>query len=404
MRRICIIGSTGSIGRNTLEVIDSLNQELEVVGLGANRSVGLLARQVSRYRPRAVAIADESLVDEFRIACTSLGFTPPEVLTGPDGLCALAAAEDADVVVSAAVGAAGLAPTHAALACGKQVALANKEAMVIAGELLRKTADRNGGIILPVDSEHAAIEQCLRAGKKNEVRRLILTASGGPFLNRPASDFPSVTPEEALNHPVWNMGPRITVDSATLMNKGFEVIEARWLFDVLPSSIEVLIHPQSVIHSMVEFIDGSILAQLGPADMRGPIQHALTFPERRPSAMPPLDWASIQKLEFHPPDGEKFPAVSMAYRAIDIGGTAPAVLNAADEIAVDAFLQGHIRFSDVPSVIDVVLHAHEPREADSLTHILQADRWARKRAGDFVKMLESQYLQASNPLSPSGEA
>ena len=380
MKRIAIIGSTGSVGRNTLNVVDYLDGELEVVGLAANRSVTVLAEQAARYRPHTVVVADSSQLESFHKECAALGIEVPQVLDGAAGLCSLAADDDVDVVVSAAVGAAGLEPTYAALASGKPVALANKEAMVIAGQLLRETANKHGGIILPVDSEHNAIDQCLRAGQSREVRRLILTASGGPFLNRPMSELALVTPEEALEHPTWKMGPRITVDSATLMNKGFEIIEARWLFDIQASSIDVVIHPQSVVHSMVEFVDGSIVAQLGAADMRGPIQYALTYPERRASPVPSLDWAALPALEFQEPDRTKFPALSMAYRAIEIGGTAPAVLNAADEIAVEAFLQGRIRFSELTGVIGSVLDAHEPGPADTVARVLAADGWARDYA------------------------
>ena len=380
MKRIAIIGSTGSVGRNTLNVVDYLDGELEVVGLAANRSVTVLAEQAARYRPHTVVVADSSQLESFHKECAALGIEVPQVLDGVAGLCSLAAADEVDLVVSAAVGAAGLEPTYAALASGKPVALANKEAMVIAGELLRETANESGAIILPVDSEHNAIDQCLRAGHSREVRRLILTASGGPFLNRPTSELGNVTPEEALEHPTWKMGPRITVDSATLMNKGFEIIEARWLFDIQAPSINVVIHPQSVVHSMVEFVDGSIVAQLGAADMRGPIQYALTYPERKASPVPPLDWTALPALEFQKPDRTKFPALSMAYRAIEIGGTAPAVLNAADEIAVEAFLQGRIRFNEITGVIESVLDAHEPGPADTVARVLAADGWARDYA------------------------
>ena len=380
MKRIAIIGSTGSVGRNTLKVVDYLDGELDVVGLAANRSVAALAQQVARYRPHTVAVADLSQVRPFRMECAALGVEVPQVLDGAAGLRSLAGAADVDVVVSAAVGAAGLEPTFAALASGKRVALANKEAMVIAGELLRRTADENGGIILPVDSEHNAIDQCLRAGRSHEVGRLILTASGGPFLNRPVSEFGNVTPEEALEHPTWKMGPRITVDSATLMNKGFEIIEARWLFDIQASSIDVVIHPQSVVHSMVEFVDGSIVAQLGAPDMRGPIQYALTYPDRKVSPVQSLDWAAMPPLEFQEPDPTKFPALSMAYKAIELGGTSPAVLNAADEIAVEAFLERRIAFSEVTEVVERVLDAHEPGPADTVARVLAADLWARDYA------------------------
>jgi 1-deoxy-D-xylulose-5-phosphate reductoisomerase len=270
------------------------------------------------------------------------------------------------------------------VAAGKTVALANKEAMVVAGELLRKTAEIAGASIIPVDSEHSAVDQCLRAGRRGEVQRLILTASGGPFRQTPAERFSSVTPEEALKHPTWQMGKRITVDSATLMNKGLEVIEARWLFDMAPSKIDIMVHPQSIIHSMVEFVDGSIVAQLGTADMRQPIQYALTYPERVVSPVAPLDWASAGKLEFCPPDRAKFPCIALAYRAIETGGTCPSVLNAADEIAVDAFLRREIAFTDIPKLIQAALDAHEPQSGSLLDAVVDADRWAREFAKRWV--------------------
>jgi 1-deoxy-D-xylulose-5-phosphate reductoisomerase len=382
MKRVSIIGSTGSVGLNTLSVIDTLAPDFEVVGLAAHSSTRRLASQVARYRPLKVALVDESMVSQFENDCREAGAAVPETLVGREGLRELGGMEESDVVVSAAVGAAGLEPTHAALEAGKKVALANKEAMVIAGELLRSTAEANGGSILPVDSEHNAIHQCLRAGEAPEVRRLILTASGGPFLDLPASDFRGVTPDQALDHPTWKMGRRITIDSATLMNKGFEVIEAHWLFDIAPSSIDILVHPQSIVHSMVEFVDGSIVAQMGPADMRGPIQYALTYPERKPSAVPALDWTSIPSLEFRLPDTGRFPSVGLAYKAIEMGGTAPAVLNAADEVAVHAFLERKISFPEIPRIIESVLNRHTPSSIDSVEAVLKADRWARTAAAE----------------------
>ncbi len=380
MTRVAIIGSTGSIGVNTLRVMDALAPDYQVAALAAHSSTQELAAQVARYRPRAVALGDASRVEQFERDCAAEGVQVPPTLVGETGLRELGGMDGSDIVVSAVVGAAGLAPTHAALAAGKTVALANKEAMVIAGELLRSTAETHGGSILPVDSEHNAIHQCLRAGAPREVRRLILTASGGPFLDRPAAAFDGITPDEALDHPTWKMGPRITIDSATLMNKGFEVIEARWLFDFEPSAIDIVVHPQSIVHSMVEFVDGSIMAQMGTADMRGPIQYALTYPRRAASAVARLDWSSIPALEFRLPDRDRFPAVGLAYEAIAMGGTAPAVLNAADEVAVDAFLEGRIAFTDMARIIGGVLSAHAPSTPDSVEQVLAADRWARNRA------------------------
>ncbi len=380
MKRVTIIGSTGSIGRNTLDVIEFLGDGFEVVGLAAHSSVAELVAQVQRHRPRRVGVADPAKADEFRAACRKAGTRVDEVVVGPEGLEAMAAADDTDIVVSAAVGAAGLVPTHSALRAGKTVALANKEAMVIGGELLRRTSEESGGILIPVDSEHNAIDQCLRAGRPDEVRRLILTASGGPLFRSSRPDFDAVTPEEALAHPTWKMGRRITIDSATLMNKGLEVIEARWLFDLEPGKIDIVVHPQSIVHSMVEFVDGSVVAQMGTADMRGPIQYALTFPERLEGPTARLDWTSLPALEFHAPDRARFPAIDLAYRAIGMGGTAPAVLNAADEVAVDLFLQRRIAFTEIPRIIERVLDMHRPGSARTVGEILDADSWARTEA------------------------
>jgi 1-deoxy-D-xylulose-5-phosphate reductoisomerase len=304
----------------------------------------------------------------------------PEVVTGQSGLRQIASAPQVDIVVSAAVGAAGLQPTYSAVAAGKTVALANKEAMVVGGELLRKTAERTGARLIPIDSEHSALDQCLRSGQRGEVRRLILTASGGPFRETPAEEFAKITPEEALKHPTWQMGKRITVDSATLMNKGLEVIEARWLFDIAPERIDIMVHPQSVVHSMVEFVDGSIVAQLGTADMRQPIQYALTYPDRLPSAVASLDWTMVPRLDFNPPDRKRFPCISLAYRAIEMGGTAPAVVNAADEVVVQAFLDKKLLFSDIPKIVADTLEAHTVQPADRLESVMEADAWARSHA------------------------
>jgi 1-deoxy-D-xylulose-5-phosphate reductoisomerase len=378
MKRVAIVGSTGSIGQNTLKVVEHLRERFKVFALAANSAAGLLAEQAASFRPAVVAISNGTYVDEFCHRCRELGIAVPEVVTGEAGLRQIASAGEVDIVVSAAVGAAGIHPTYSAVASGKTVALANKEAMVIAGELLRKTALTTGSRIIPVDSEHSAIDQCLRSGQRAEVRRLILTASGGPFRETPAERFPSITPEAALKHPTWQMGKRITIDSATLMNKGLEVIEARWLFDIPAQKIDIVVHPQSVMHSMVEFVDGSVIGQLGTADMRQPIQYALTYPERLDSPLPPLDWTSAPRLDFMPPDRRKFPCIELAYKAISMGGTAPAVLNAADEVAVQAFLDRKIPFSNVPKLIAAALDAHKLQQADNLWGIIEADLWARK--------------------------
>jgi 1-deoxy-D-xylulose-5-phosphate reductoisomerase len=378
MKRLAIVGSTGSIGQNTLKVVEHLSDRFKIFALAANSAAALLAEQTAAFRPTVVAISNGTHVEEFRRRCRELGVSIPEVVTGEAGLRAIASAGEVDIVVSAAVGAAGIHPTYSAVASGKTVALANKEAMVIAGELLRKTASISGSRIIPVDSEHSAIDQCLRSGQRTEVRRLILTASGGPFRETPAERFTLITPEEALKHPTWQMGKRITIDSATLMNKGLEVIEARWLFDIPAQKIDIVVHPQSLMHSMVEFVDGSVIGQLGSADMRQPIQYALTYPDRLDSPLPPLDWGSVSRLDFIPPDRKKFPCIELAYKAIAMGGTAPAVLNAADEVAVQAFLDRKIPFSNIPKLVAATLEAHKLNKADNLRAIVEAVAWARE--------------------------
>jgi 1-deoxy-D-xylulose-5-phosphate reductoisomerase len=387
MTQLTIIGSTGSVGRNTLKVVEHLADRFSVFALSAHSSVELLADQVAAFHPKVVALSDASRCDEFQLHCKRRGVRLPDVVIGEEGLRAISSASEVDTVVSAAVGAAGLVPTYAAVAAGKNVALANKEAMVLAGELLSIVASRTGARIIPIDSEHSALDQCLRSGQRGEVQRLILTASGGPFRETPAHRLEHVTPEEALNHPTWKMGKRITIDSATLMNKGLEVIEARWLFDIPPERVDIMVHPQSIVHSMVEFTDGSTIAQLGTADMRQPIQYALTWPDRLESCVPRLDWKDVSRLDFMPPDTEKFPCIGLAYRAIQLGGTAPAVINAADEIAVAAFLAGQIPFTGIPNLIEAALDARSSHSAaDSINAILEADSWARAFARDWVKV------------------
>jgi 1-deoxy-D-xylulose-5-phosphate reductoisomerase len=380
MKRVALIGSTGSIGQNTLRVVEHLSDGFKIFALAANSTVELLAQQTAAFRPAVVGITNADRVKEFLDRCAALQVAPPEVVTGEEGLRHIAAAAEVDIVVSAAVGAAGLQPTYSAVRAGKTVALANKEAMVLAGELLRATASRTGARLIPVDSEHSAIAQCLRSGERGEVRRLILTASGGPFRETPVEQFRNITPEQALKHPTWQMGKRITIDSATLMNKGLEVIEARWLFDIDPEKIDIMVHPQSVVHSMVEFVDGSVIAQLGSADMRQPIQYALTYPERLPSPVAALDWSTLARLDFSLPDRQKFPCVGLAYRAIQMGGTAPAVVNAADEVLVAAFLERKIAFSEIPQIIAATLDAHQVQSAESIEAIMSADAWARMEA------------------------
>jgi len=380
MKSLAVIGATGSVGKNTLRVVEHLKDRFQIFALAAHSTVDLLAEQTAAFHPTVVAIGDPARVTQFRQRCAELRVPMPEVVTGQSGLRQIASAPQVDIVVSAAVGAAGLQPTYSAVAAGKTVALANKEAMVVGGELLRKTAERTGARLIPIDSEHSALDQCLRSGQRGEVRRLILTASGGPFRETPAEEFAKITPEEALKHPTWQMGKRITVDSATLMNKGLEVIEARWLFDIAPERIDIMVHPQSVVHSMVEFVDGSIVAQLGTADMRQPIQYALTYPDRLPSAVASLDWTMVPRLDFNPPDRKRFPCISLAYRAIEMGGTAPAVVNAADEVVVQAFLDKKLLFSDIPKIVADTLEAHTVQPADRLESVMEADAWARSHA------------------------
>jgi 1-deoxy-D-xylulose-5-phosphate reductoisomerase len=385
MKRLSLIGSTGSIGQNTLQVIRHLPDRFEVFALAAHSSVDVLVEQVKAFRPRVVALSNASRVDDFNRLCREQGVPAPELLSGAEGLRLVAASPEVEIVVSGIVGAAGLAPTWAAVQAGKTVALANKESMVLAGELLSRTAAQTGARILPVDSEHSAIDQCLRSGHRHEVRRLILTASGGPFRNLPSDQFGRITPTDALNHPTWRMGRRITIDSATLMNKGLEVIEARWLFDIPESKIDILVHPQSVVHSMVEFMDGSVIAQLGTTDMRQPIQYALTYPERCESSVAGLNWATATSLEFAPPDMERFPCIQLAYQAIRQGGTAPAVLNAADEIAVQAFLEGRIPFTRIPRLIEDTLNAHAVETTTTFENVMASDSWARDFAAGIVE-------------------
>lgn len=392
MKRLAVVGSTGSVGQNTLRVVEHLSGRFRIFALAANSAVDRLAEQTAAFHPAVVAITDASRVGEFRDRCRRQGTAIPEVVTGEAGLRQIASASEVDIVVSAAVGAAGLVPTYAAVAAGKAVALANKEAMVVAGELLRRTAEKSGAQIIPVDSEHSAVDQCLRSGQRGEVRRLILTASGGPFRDTPSEHFAKITPEEALKHPVWQMGKRITVDSATLMNKGLEVIEARWLFEIPPEKIDIMVHPQSIMHSMVEFVDGSVVAQLGTADMRQPIQYALTYPDRLPSPVAPLDWTMVPRLDFIAPDRKKFPCIGLAYRAIEVGGTAPAVLNAADEIAVEAFLERRIAFTDISQLIGAALEAHAVRPADSVESVVHADDWARHFARGWLTSRHGQLI------------
>ncbi len=378
MKRLTILGSTGSIGVNCLKVVETHPSAFEVVYLAAHRNIELLYQQAQRFHPRAVVAVQPPMEGEWRERFSKLGV---EFLTGAAALVEIAAATEAEVIVNAIVGAAGLPATLRALQQGRTVALANKETLVIAGELVTAEARKNGGQLIPIDSEHSALWQCLVGESPQRIERLILTASGGPFRQRAKDDFARITLAEALNHPNWTMGQKITIDSATLMNKGLEVIEAHWLFDVPVERIHVLVHPQSIIHSMVEFVDGSIKAQLGVPDMRLPIQYALTYPDRLPNRFPRLDFSLWRQLDFHEPDFEKFVCLKLAYAALREGGTAPAVLNAANEEAVQAFLQEMIRFEQISHFVDGALQKHQNHRRVDFDGVLAADRWAR----DFVK-------------------
>ncbi|UCF66363.1 MAG: 1-deoxy-D-xylulose-5-phosphate reductoisomerase [Acidobacteriota bacterium] len=381
-KRIAILGSTGSIGRSTLEVVAHHEEKFEIVGLAAGRGVRRLAEQVQRWRPRLVSVADETAARELRAL---LGGNAPPIRVGDDGAVEVAVGTGAEIVVAAVVGAAGLLPTLAAASAGLTVALANKEALVVAGELMVRASRESGARLLPVDSEHNAIHQCVRAGQAHELSEIILTASGGPFRGWSRDQLERVSVEQALAHPTWSMGPKITIDSATLMNKGLEVIEAAWLFGLGPRSIEVVIHPQSVVHSVVRFRDGSLIAQLGAADMRHPIQYALSYPHRWNSATDPLDLVRQSSLTFEAPDRRLFRCLDLAYMALAEGGTAPAVLNAADEIAVAAFLDGRIGFLDIPRVIESALEAEPVQPVDELADVLEADARARTQARGLIE-------------------
>ena len=382
MKGLSILGATGSVGTNVLRVVDAFPGRFTVVGLSAGDNVEKLAEQVARHRPRLVSVRSAATRDALG-RLLDLGAT--RVVVGEEGAVEVATHPDADVVLASAVGAVGLVPTYRALQAGKDVALANKETLVMAGELMVAEARARGGKLLPIDSEHCALHQCLEGRRPDEVRRLVLTASGGPFRTRARESFDRVTPAEALAHPTWSMGRKITIDSATLMNKGLEVIEARWLFGVSAGRVEVLIHPQSVVHSMVEFVDGTVLAQLGVTDMRLPIQYALSYPERWEAAIPGIDFSRGLRLEFEAPDHERFPCLGLAYRALEGGGSLPAVLNAANEEAVGAFLDGRIGFPAIPEAIREVMDDHPPRTVATLDDVLAADAWARERTRAALK-------------------
>lgn len=383
-KRIVILGSTGSIGQNTLRVVEAHPGEFEVVGLSAASRVEALAEQARRFRPRAVALQEKARVPELRRWLD--GAAPAQVLAGEEGVAALAALEGVDLVVLAITGAAALRPALAAVEKGRVIGLASKETMVMAGELVMERVQGCGARLLPIDSEHSAIFQCLQGNldegaavgtAAGQVRRILLTTSGGPLRSVARERFGALSKEEIMTHPRWKMGPKITVDSATLMNKALEVIEARWLFGVPVERIEVVVHPEAIVHSLVEYVDGSLLAQLAVTDMRIPIQYALTYPRRLPSPLPALDLVALRQLSFEAPDRAKFPCLEFGYRAARAGGTLPAVLNAANEACVEAFLKDALPFTEIPSVIEQVLSRHAVRAHPDLTAILSADAWAR---------------------------
>ena len=388
MKQISILGSTGSIGRQCLSVVEALPGRFGIVALAAGGNLEELAGQVERHRPEVVSVGDAQKMDELAERLRAKGISPlPEIHYGREGMLAAGTHPKAEIVVSAAVGVVGLEATYEAVKRGKTVALSNKEVLVAAGELVMAAAKQAGRELLPVDSEHNAVHQCLRGGTQGEVRRLVLTASGGPFRKTQLKALASVTPEQALAHPNWRMGNRITIDSATMMNKGFEVIEAHWLFGMRPEQIDVVIHPQSTMHSMVEFVDGSILAQLGPTDMRMPIQYALTYPERAASNQVALDWSKLKRLDFEKVSTRRFPCLRLARQALKKGGAMPCALNAADEVAVAAFLERRLPFLGIPEVIERVLGRTPRVKFEKMDDVLTADAEARRMAKEEVNRL-----------------
>ena len=401
MKAISILGSTGSIGQNTLKVVEHLGN-IRVVAMAAGRNMQVFAAQIAKFKPEMVSCDDQACAESLQRELHKLNAKTPSIELNSKGLIAVATYPEAECVVSATVGAVGFVPTMKAIEAGKRIALANKETLVMAGELMTAAAERSGAEIIPVDSEHNAIHQCLRGEKRGEVKRLILTASGGPFREKTKEQIANATRAEALDHPNWKMGEKITIDSATLMNKGLEVIEAKWLFGFDADQISVIVHPQSVVHSMVEMIDGSVIAQMGVTDMKHPIQYALTYPDRQPNCLPPLDLRNLANLTFEEPDLDRFPCLGLAYDALRNGGTMPAVLNAANEVAVQAFLDGKITLNRIAETNASVMSEHDPTSADSLESILAADEWARGRA--IIKVNETpagnvKHYNAGQPVS-----
>jgi 1-deoxy-D-xylulose-5-phosphate reductoisomerase len=382
-KRVVVLGATGSIGESALKVARDIPERMEIVGLAANSNAKKLAAGANKFRPESVCLVDQTKIDILRKALEY----EPRIFAGETGLREIACLTNADIVLVAIVGTGGLRPTLAAIEAGKDLAVASKEILVMAGEIVMREARENGVHVLPVDSEHNAIFQCLD-GRSSDVRRIILTASGGPFRKTPTKEFVDLTPEQALKHPTWNMGPKITIDSATLFNKGLEMIEAHWLFGVEMKRVEVVIHPQSIVHSMVEFADGSTLAQLSYSDMCFPIQYAVTWPDRVPNTLPPLDFGELRTLQFETPRYDDFPALNLARRAGETGGTLPAVMNAANEVAVAAFLDRQVRFPHIWQIVEEVMSRHLSVAHPDLNAILQADQWARAEAAKTLKTLK----------------
>jgi 1-deoxy-D-xylulose-5-phosphate reductoisomerase len=383
---LTLLGSTGSIGTSTLDVVQRWPNRFGIYALVAGRNFELLARQIAQFRPQVAVVADEVALGNLRKLLKEKGIKEPELAYGSEARIAAAADPEAGFVMSAIVGVEGLEATYEAVRLGKRVGLANKEVLVAGGKLVTGAMRASGAELIPVDSEHNGAHQCFRAGTRGEVSKLILTASGGPFRETPAASLTRVTPQEALNHPTWKMGPRITIDSATLMNKGFEVIEACWLFDLPPKDVEVVVHPQSKVHAMVEYNDGSVIAQISATDMRMPIQYALTYPERAQAPVPRLDWSESARWSFDPPDFVKFPLLKLAYQAQEAGGAATAVLNAADEIAVEAFLAGKISFPAIAATVSETLERMPQCDPASIAEVLEVDRAARRTAHEIVAL------------------
>ncbi|HEX5886439.1 MAG TPA: 1-deoxy-D-xylulose-5-phosphate reductoisomerase [Pyrinomonadaceae bacterium] len=396
---VAILGSTGSIGCNSLRVIESLTtSRMRVVALAAGSNVERLADQIAAHLPEVVSVDTEAAAHDLRAMLFARDIDLPRIVTGEAGLVEVATHPDADCVISATVGAVGFLPTLKALEMGKRVALANKETLVMAGELMTQAARNSGAELLPVDSEHNALHQCLRGERREEVRRIILTASGGPFRTRNKAEMELASVSEAMQHPTWNMGAKITIDSATLMNKGLEVIEAHWLFGFGPDEIDILVHPESVVHSMIEMVDGSVIAQMGVTDMRHAIQYALTFPERHSCQLPPLDLTAVSGLHFETPDLDRFPCIALAYRALREGGTLPAAMNAANEEAVSAFINERIRLTEIPQIIETVMDQHSNQPVKDIQTILEADHQARLAACAAIAALAHKEAQTAQKI------